>query len=313
MNDYIFRRLDDELIEKLPSLYKEVYNIEINPSAIRSKFDSSLYTGTKNIAFAALDENEQPVAFLGVFPTVVNFEGQKYLCGQLGDGMTHKLHQRNGLYVKLIELLRELSKKEGIKLLFGFTYGEIGSFKGLVDRQGFIPKRNLHSYVISVKTLPFCRVLNKTIIGAKFYKFFLKNILSWFYPLKQSFSANYQCGDSQVIKDKPFFDYRFSYSDSFIIALSGVGLWMKYSKFGSLMAGDFENYKNFEKTLKSLRRFCFFSGIRAIQIEVSPESEPDVILSKKYSYKENYYVCQLKLENIPLENINFVFGDLDSF
>jgi len=314
MNNYCYKRISDDLISKLVPLYKNALDMELSKERIKNKFDTCQYSGKKYIAFLALDENEEAVALYAIFPAVIHCNGSNYICGQVGDLMTHSEHRRKGLFIKLAELTHELAKNEGIKLIFTFPFGHNASYKGFVEHLGFFHAESMRSYVIKVNTFPLCRLSYKNNLGIYIYNLYVKSIMRFFYSRKYSFDKNFQYKNGYVVKDENFFDYKFSYSPGFLIRLSGMSGWIKFTKFGSVSVGDFEQYTNLGKDILQLKRFCFWTGIRAIQIETSHGTELDIFLKDKYLFLNNYHVCMLKLDSdIPFEKFKFVFGDMDNF
>jgi len=315
MSNYIFKRLDDSLIFKLIPLYKDAFGIEITEDQILKKYNTDNYSGKKNIAFVAIDEESQVISAIYIlFPVIMRYDNNNILCGQVGDLMTHSEHRRKGLFLKLAELTHNLAKQEGMKLVFTFPYGKNSSYKGFVEHLGFSHRESLNSYVIPVDTLPLCRILNKNKITSIIYKIFIKLIITLFYRRENSFPEQNTNKEGHVIKNKAFFDYKLSYSPGFIIRLKNTCIWLKLTKFGSASVGDLDNYNEPDITISLLKRFCFFAGVRAIQIETSPDTALDVFLKSKFSFENNYYICLLKLDNeILFEKFKFVFGDLDNF
>jgi hypothetical protein len=315
MSNYIFKRFDDSLIYKLVPLFKDAFGINISGEQIKKKFDTYNYAGIKNIAFVAIDEGDNIIAALYmIFPAIIHYNGQDILCGQVGDLMTHSAHRRKGLFLKLAELTHNLAMQEGMKLVFTFPYGFNSSYKGFVEHLGFNHTESFHSYIIPVNTLPICRIFSKNKITATIYKMFLKFIMIFFYHSENSFREHNATKDGHVKKNKAFFDYKFSYSPGYIIRFSKNSIWLKLTKHGSASIGDLENYLDVQDTISKLKRFCFLTGIRALQIETSPDTDLDVYLRSKYKSDNNYNVCLLRLDNnLPLHKFKFVFGDLDNF
>lgn len=314
MNNYIFKRLDESLMHLLPPLYKDAMEMEITVDQVMKKFDTADYSGKKNIAFVAIDKETKSIAAMyAIFPAIIRYNNEDILCGQVGDLMTHSLHRRKGLFLILAEQTHIVAKEEGLKLIFTFPYGENKSYQGFIHRLGFFHKECLNSYVISVKTIPLCRILKKTSPTAAIYDFYIK-IVKLFYDQQQSFEEQNESKNGHILKNKAFFKFKYSYSSGNIIRIKKHLVWYKFTKFGSASVGDISEYSDPEKIIARLKRFCFLCGIRAIHFETSPGTDLDLYLQSKYAFSNKYNICMLKIDNnVPCENLKFVFGDLDNF
>ena len=314
MNNYIFKRLDESLMHLLPPLYKDALDVEITVDQVVKKFDTADYSGKKNISFVAIDEDTNMIAAIyPVFPAIIRYNNEDILCGQVGDLMTHSLHRRKGLFLKLAELTHQLAKEEGLKLIFTFTYGENTAFQGFIQRLGFFHKECLNSYKLPVGTIPLCRILKKTSATAALYELYLKTLFALFYHRQRSFDL--QCSkNGYLLKNKAFFDYKLSYSAGHIIRFYESFIWFKLTKYGSASVGDIADDTDPGKIIDRFKRFCFLAGIRAIQIETSADTALDIYLRSGNTFSNDYHLSMLKIDNdVPCENFKFVFGDLDNF
>jgi len=314
MNNYVFKRLDESLMHLLPPLYKDALDVENTVDQVMKKFDTDDYSGKKNIAFVAIDEDTNMIAAIyPVFPSIIRYDNKDILCGQVGDLMTHSLHRRKGLFLKLAELTHNLAKEEGLRLIFTFTYGENCAYQGFIQKLGFFHKECLNSYKIPVRTIPLCRILKKTRATAALYNLYLKILVALFYQRQRSFDVQ-DAKNGHLLKNKAFFDYKLSYSAGHIIQFDKSSIWFKLTKYGSASVGDISDFSDPGKIIARFKRFCFLAGIRAIQIETSADTDLDLYLRSEHTFSKDYHLSMLKIDkDVPCENLKFVFGDLDNF
>lgn len=116
---YRLERLSPSQFARVAELYKAVHKKSLEPDFFKKKFATE-YTGVSNIGYLALDQNDEPAAFYGVFPTLFELENETVLVAQSGDTMTHPDHRRRGLFQKLFEATQELAAANQIQFLFGF-------------------------------------------------------------------------------------------------------------------------------------------------------------------------------------------------
>lgn len=314
MSDYIFKRLDESHFSKLVPLYQNSFGLNLSPESIKNKFDAFNYTLKKNIAYVAFDNKGEAVALYALFPALIYYKGNYYNSAQVGDLMTHSEHRRKGLFLELAELTHKLAENEGIDFIFTFPFGKNSSYSGFIKHLNFLHNQSFNSYVLKINTLPICKLAHQLNFLKPIYNFYIKLLMKLFYKSFSSFGEKEKNKEGHVLKDTKFFKYKFSYSKAYIINLINAKAWFKLTKFGSMSLGDLSNYNDIEKNLSSLKRFCFWAGIRAIQIETSANTDFDNYLIQYSKPNNNYHICYLSLKNdIPAESFKFVFGDLDNF
>src|SRR4051812_44590389 len=88
----------------IKELYRSAYGIELDPADFKSKY-STEKLGSGVIGFLAIhNETNSPAAYYGVFPVMLLINGRQVLAAQSGDTMTHKNHQKKGLFVQLAKI-----------------------------------------------------------------------------------------------------------------------------------------------------------------------------------------------------------------
>ncbi len=294
-------------------LYKNAFGLDHTKKQILKKFDTAKYCQRRFIAYIALDEQENAVGQYAIFPALMNYEGKQILVGQVGDLMTHSDHQRKGLFIELAKLTHELAIEEGLQLIYTFPYGKNSSYSGFEKHLGFMAVP-MDSFVIPVNTMPLCRFAYKFKATENLYSFYLKTILGLFYEATPSYQEDLRAKNETILKNKDFFEYKFAYTNGQILKTASNTIYFKITKFGSISIGDIAEYKNLDKTLEELIRYCKLSGIRSIRFELSGSNELNRFLKRKYIPSNEYFACTLPLNHqIDQRKLNFVFGDFDNF
>lgn len=313
MEEYRFERLNEDNINDLIPLYKDAFNQDRTIEEIRKKFDTDIF-GAKNIAYLAYDIRGEVAAFYALFPIEITYQKTVYLAAQVGDLMTHSNHRRKGLFLKLAEKTHELATKEGIQIIFTFPYKDITSFDGFIKELKFIHFNDFNEYNIKVNSIPLLFIANKNNFFKIIYRIYFSIIISFYKKYATFINNNINNEVGEIRKDKKIFSYK-TYSKSYILSFSDIRVWFKINK-NSIFIGDIERVKNFnlQKTLKGLKRLANILGIRHIQFEVSPNSFLDKEFNKYFDYANMYHICYYLIDKgIPLDKINFVSGDIDSF
>src|SRR5665648_634488 len=102
MDEYVFKRLDEDSYHCLQELYLKSFDLKETLSFIRNKYETA-YTGAKDIGYIAFDQLDSPAAYYGVFPMILTTGGKDILVAQSGDTMTAPDHRGKGLFVKLAQ------------------------------------------------------------------------------------------------------------------------------------------------------------------------------------------------------------------
>jgi hypothetical protein len=310
---YRFEILSDSNIKDLQILYKDSFDEDRSIEEIKNKFNTTS-VGYGYISFLAYDVNDFPSAFYAIFPTRVRYNGQIYLCGQIGDLMTHSAHRRRGLFEQLANHSHIYAKEKGFKFIFTFLYKGAGSYNGFVNKLNF-KDNNLNAYHIKIPILPMYRWLYPYHMLRKIYDFYIRLLQLLFFKhsgivSKDDFNRN------ELVKDNAFYAYKSKFSIAKNILINGVRVYCKLKHDGALAIGDMQktDYKTFKNTLKRIKLFCFLGGIRLIHFEVSEGSYFDSLLSKDYSSYNYYQLCTLSLDDtIAIDEIEFIYGDVDTF
>ncbi|MES2133973.1 MAG: GNAT family N-acetyltransferase, partial [Bacteroidota bacterium] len=151
MSNYTFIKLESENIKHLYTLFTAVYNKSCPKQYFDLKY-ATQYTGAEYIGFFAF-ENNIPVAYYGVVPTIISISRQRVLAAQSCDTMTHPAHTKKGLFTELAKRTFELAKQKGIHFVFGFP--NQNSYPGFIKHLGFTHTETMNRYTISLSNTPF--------------------------------------------------------------------------------------------------------------------------------------------------------------
>ena len=310
---YRFELLSDSNIKDLQVLYLDAFGEDRSLIEIKQKFNTSSI-GYGYISFIAYDENNFPAAFYAIFPTRVFFEGEFHLCGQIGDLMTHSAHRRKGLFEQLANHGHAFAKEKGFKFIFTFLYKDAPSYYGFIHKLHF-KDNNLNAYHIKVPVLPLYRWIYPFLFGRKIYNKYI-HFLQFLFFKRTSQITSLKMPINELVKDEAFYAYKSNFSEAKNIISNGVRVYCKIKKDGALAIGEMEksDYKTFTKSLRKLKIFCFFSGLRLIHFEVTQNSYFDLFLKKKYTPYNYYQLCTYQLDpSFCVDSVEFVYGDVDTF
>ncbi|MBL4862638.1 MAG: GNAT family N-acetyltransferase [Crocinitomicaceae bacterium] len=277
MNQYTFQQLSDENIKDLPYIFQSAFGKHVDVNYFRKKFDTERF-GCKNVGFIAYSNKGEPAAFYGVFPCLVEFQGDLVLVAQSGDTMTHVNHRGKGLFVNLAKQTYDYAQTQGIKIVFGFP--NENSYPGFVRKLNWQHKEDLSAFLIRAKCLPWIRAKKYFKISEEFHFAFVRKKLHQFpkgKPFKNSVINN-EFGGIQHSED--YFRYK-TYHENFLISIEGKSLWVKPEGM-HLLIGNIEKCdpNTFLKIIKQLKKFCFWTGIPYLRYQCSPDVEYEAYFSK---------------------------------
>lgn len=305
-HDYKIVRASAENIGDLSRLFKESRDLEISVDYLKRKYNTS-YTGKTYFAHFAYASDGSPAAFFCLFPCFIRIDGEKKLAGQSADIITHKDHQRKGLFGILGKATEELAKNEGMNYLFAFPNSN--SFPGFSRSLKWHHTGNFHLYILPANGIPFYRILHKLRLG--FFYSIWKNIILRFYQTKDaSFTGADFCTEKNVCwRDISFTSYK-KYNNSFICQLNGFKVWAKID--GSLIVGDIsELVNNSSSIIPEISKLCRKLGLDNFQIEVTDGSYYDQILKKNYPFVEGVPIVFKNLNNTN-EKLSLTYSGVDA-
>lgn len=308
---YSVVRLNKDRLADLSLLHTEVYGKAVPPGHFNKKYDTA-YTGPECVGFMAYNKQGLPIAFYGVTPCFVEYEGNKILAAQSTDTMTHPGHRYKGMFVELSNKTFDLCKELGIRLVFGFP--NQSSYHGAVNKLGWLMTETMSYFVIDLSAIPLVSLSNKIRFLKIFYviycRFVLRRRLINAAGVANSVIAN---GFAGVARSNEFLTYK-TYSPSLVIKIRGAKLWIAIKN--AIWIGDMEGVtkENFKTIITELKNLARWLGVRQIQFHCSPGTELHQIFASYCPAIPSYPVLFQDFGSpIPLEKIKFTFSDIDIF
>jgi GNAT superfamily N-acetyltransferase len=308
---YTTERLGLNNIADMDLLYKAVYEHERPVRFFLSKYDTA-YTGAKHIGYLAYNQQHQPIAFYGVIPTRVWYNGKTILAAQSADTMTHPDYRNMGLFTELANLTYALCEQEGVGLVFGFP--NENSMPGFVNKLGWQITDSLSMFKIPIKgAIPLEQIALKIPAFKSQYNHYinwaLRDVLTNKKGVQNSVLAD---GCNGVFRDDKYFKYK-SYSPTRVIQIDGTLIWIKLQN--GLQIGDIENIgDNFESVIKKLKALARKLGLKQIHFQISPQTRLNKLFAAHYqpidSFKTGFKIIE---GDINVENIKFTLADIDIF
>jgi len=303
--DYRFERINEKNIEDLVFLFQASKKSIYDSSYFKNKFDTS-YTGKKFIGFLAYNLiTNEPSAFYGVYPVMLEYKTKFFLGAQSGDTITHPKHQKKGLFIELAKLTYELCLKEDIKLIFGFPNSN--SSHGFYAKLGWKKDHVVNRYIINTKHQFFLRVFNKF-----FYRFFIRLLLDL--GSKKTIGGSLDCNSKIVIRrDKEYYSYK-TFTKNYFVKINNISIWFKIENglhIGDIMCED-ENLKN--KIIPSIIQLSNLLLTDTILLLIS-DNHKYCDIFQNYLVDGIDFTCGKYFvdKNIEDVNLSFTFGDFDTF
>jgi hypothetical protein len=212
-NSYTFKRITPELLVDLNRIFIETKGSGYNIEYLSNKFNT-LFLGISYVGYLAYSENNEPAAFYGVFPCLMEQNGETFLVAQSGDTITHIDHQKKGLFIELAKRTYELCIELSIKLVFGFP--NENSYPGFIRKLNWLDFGAFQTFQVRLKNIPVKRILEK--LNLPFESLYLKPILSIFTKRISSsdFKFNVYNRTMHIKHDSGFLKYKNSNSVFFI-------------------------------------------------------------------------------------------------
>ena len=313
--EYFFEKLDEQRLVDLQYLFKQTFLVEYSLEEIKQKH--IFCPGEiKYIGFIAYDKKTlEPSAFYGVFPTEMNFEGQKVLAAQSGDTMTHPNHQKKGLFIQLALMTYDLCKELNFSFVFGFP--NQNSHHGFIKYLNFFEKERLLNFTLFENKLEYNRFTTKNKILSNFQKDFSKKVFKNLCKIGQPFENSNNLNSKLVFMchDTNYFNQKKS-TTKFLIELKGVNVWLSINQ-NQLAIGDIDtlDLKKLKIILKRLKTITMLVGLRFLTFGGSRNALlVQQMLKLGYSERESYQPIFLNFDSeINFDQVSFLNADVDVY
>jgi len=226
---YTTKRIDDNSYQDIQTLYRLAFGSVHTITFIKSKYATDIF-GLKNVGVLAKDEKDQPAAYYGVFPIVLEYNSDDYIVAQSGDTMTAPNHRKKGLFTKLAKEAYTLSNNLGIRMVFGFP--NENSYPGFKNKLDWLFTGHMYNFTFSVMTIPICELASKYKFLTPYYEKFAKKRLDQHKVSIQDvnweiFTHKGSGVIGEIKKDDHFFKYKLDRKNTFLIKLNGFTLLIK--------------------------------------------------------------------------------------
>lgn len=309
---YRFERLTPDLLPMVRTLQAAVYGAGITEEDHRRKFTSPV-PGHEVIGYLAYAPDGMVAAYYGVFPMLLEHQGQPIVVSQSGDTMTHPDHQGRGLFAQLATRTNTTAKAEGIAFVFGFPNSN--SYPGLAKYQSWIHRRVMRSYSLFVPTLPLPLLLGRRSTWQRRLADLHHKLLAGLRlarPATHLTSSVLADGRAGAVRDQAYFDHKRPVIMTF--EQSGVRVYFRLDEHvsvGDLVARPGARPWGAIARLVVIAALC---GRVRIRYHVSPGSASDRLLRGRVPVKEGLPYGHVAFDPaIDPEDFDFTFIDYDTF
>ena len=306
---YRFERVSQENLSDLVYLMKSVHGQSKPIEYYEKKFRTKQF-GADYIGFFAYAESNEPAAYYGVFPCLLEADGTKFLGAQSGDTITHPEHQRKGLFVQLARMTYDLAKSEGIQVIFGFPNSQSGP--GFYQKLNWIEKGEFTSYNFEFKNHNLYNITNRFSSSKWLYQLYFRLIYSAF--RSEGFeNPEHQKESITVVHDKTYFTYK-AFEKSYFVKVNGVQFWIKFDD--GIRIGTMQNIqgKNSKEYLRAIRKLSNLFGTKKVSIIIDPNSVFFKLLNDNVEDKSiGISIGYLELNPKTNNQYCFTYADLDTF
>ncbi|MBC7399373.1 MAG: GNAT family N-acetyltransferase [Mucilaginibacter sp.] len=307
---YITERLGLNNIADMDLLYKAVYGSERSSGFFTNKYDTG-YTGAKYIGYLAYNQQHHPIAFYGVIPTLIWYNGKTILTAQSADTMTHPGYRNMGLFTKLANLTYALCKQEGICFVFGFP--NQNSLPGFI-KMGWHMADSLDQFEIPVTSvLPLQKIARKYPALKSVYTWYTDRVLKNYLKDKKGVqNCVLTDGYNGVFRDDNYLKYK-SYSPTRVIEIDGALFWIKLQN--GLQIGDIENIgDSFKSVINKLKKLARKLGATQIYFQASPQTKLHTLFVGICQPAPAFHAGFKNIDaGLSLDNIKFTLADIDIF
>lgn len=284
LTDYRIEQISKERLVDLLVLFESAFNQKQTVSYLEKKFDTARF-GTSFIGYIAYAQNGEPAAFYGVFPIHFKLNNRVILAAQSGDTMTHKNHQRKGLFIELATRTYDLARKEGIEIIFGFPGPN--SLLGFIKKLNWSIDGERYFYRLKVCTVPLAVLMHMVGLG-KLHIFYF-NFWAKIFGLKKVLSDTVIDRNNSIFYDRKGLEYR-CFSDNYFFQQKKCIVWIKVARLMEIGCIYNASDKIAAQVLNRLRWLAAIAGLSRISFWCSG-NHPNLtfIRSRFKEYNRSFY------------------------
>ena len=319
---YQIKKIDTSQIPQLKKLFEAVYNKNsLDLEGLDDRFQTSQF-GSDCIGYVAYSTEEDsnvsvPASYYGVFPIIATKSGEKFMCAQSGDTMTHPDHRSRGLFTKLAKRTYETASSKGVEFVFGFPSPQ--SYPGFKRKLGWEFPHNMLKFTRIVPTIPIGIIKKRLKMKVGNFNGLVNRFVDAKKLSSQIVNEEWFFNDSEgleILRDKTFWDYKKSLkSNKLFIECCGIGTLLKFD--GNISIGNFTgdiSQANLNELFRVIDKIAILSGAVQIRTFVSPSSNHIKYLKKfgRISGAIPYGFINLTKRYDP-SKLNLEYVDFDYF
>lgn len=307
---YTVERLGKDNLGDIQKLYAEIHSRPYPLSHFEKKYDTA-YTGAKYIGYITYNKRHLPIAYYGVLPCFIKYDGKLILAAQSADVMTHPKYRYKGLFIHLANMTIELCRQSGIRLLFAMP-NQVALHGFLIKLQWQLTETMNH-FVIPVKFIPFERFIPKTAAINKLYESYKRSVLRRYlipqYGINNTLLAE---GYAGINRDDSYLSYK-TYNTTYVLKINQSLVWLKITN--KITIGDISIYEDqFDIVIKTLHKIALKLGLRSIEYHCSHRTKMCALFAERYNPKLSLHVLFKDIDaGIPLDKIVFTYADAEVF
>ncbi|MFL5811873.1 MAG: GNAT family N-acetyltransferase [Flavisolibacter sp.] len=284
----------------MKELFLSAYGIAPTSSSFVQRYDTSSL-GCEVIGFLAIHNATDTVAaFYGVFPVTVLISGKEVLAAQSGDTMTHKDHQRKGLFTRLVRLTFDTCTERGILLAFGLP--NANSYHG-AKKVNWLHTDDVDRFdlKLSFKTFPLPKLFGKLGWFQSYHRYARTMLKQYIIQTPASFTNTAAPLYGRILRNEAYLNYKKD-ENKFFIRLDEVSFWIKLTDI--FWIGDIDDYQKMNAVvIEKLKKLAFRLGYNTISFHINKSIEKPNFLSAFKEYESEplcYHYFNKDLENARL-------------
>jgi hypothetical protein len=212
--------------------------------------------------------------------------------------------------VELSNLTFQLSRSEGIRLIFGFP--NQNSLHGAIHKLGWKMTETMDCFKIPVTTFPLEKIAHKFSFLKPLYRWHIKKKLAKCLDPSQGIANSViEEGYSGVCRDQKYLSYK-TYHNTSVICIASSLIWIKINP--GFIIGDITLNDDFEVILDGIKKIAAKLGITELQFQSSTGIKLHRLFSERYQPVPSFPVLFQDMDSgLSLSKIKFTFADIDIF